>query len=81
LHPTPSLPSSSQRRDDILFQPLNFVFNQDLAIAAKLIGFAVHIFFVATVMHDAGMLRAMTQIESVTQLVNGLLDDALNESG
>ena len=43
-----------------------------------MIGFAVDIFFIAAVMHDAGVLRAMAQIKGMTQLVDGLFYNSID---
>ena len=57
------------------FQSFDIVFQQNLAITAELIGFAVDITLIAAIMHQTGMFLAMTQFERVAQLVNGFLGD------
>jgi hypothetical protein len=55
--------------------PLDFIFQQNLAIAAQLIRFAIHIALIAAVMHQAGMFPTMAQLKGMAQFMNGFLDN------
>ena len=62
----------------LFLQSLDFILQHNLAIAAQFTGLAVDILFIAAIVHDAGMLRAVAQVKRVTQFVDGFLDDSVD---
>ena len=57
-------------------QSFHLILQQDLTIAAQLIRFAIDITLIAAVMHQTGMFPTMAQLKGMTQLMDGLLDNA-----
>jgi hypothetical protein len=55
--------------------PFDLIFEQNPAITAKPVQLPVHIPDGAAVVHNAGSIRAVTEIEGVAQLMHGLFDD------
>jgi hypothetical protein len=46
--------------------PFYFILQEDFTIAAKLIGFAIHIPLVTAIMHNAGVILAVLQLKGVS---------------
>lgn len=60
-------------------QPFYFIFQENFAVPAELIRFAVDIALIPAVMHQAGMFAAVAQSERVPQFVDGLFDNSAEE--
>jgi hypothetical protein len=56
--------------------PFDFILQKDPAIAAEPFQFPIHIPDAPAVVHDTGMIWAMTEIEGVAQFVDRLLENA-----
>jgi hypothetical protein len=55
---------------------LHFVFQKDCAVTAEPVEFAIDIPNTPTVVHDAGLIRTVPEVEGMTQFMDCLLFDS-----
>jgi hypothetical protein len=58
-----------------LFKPFYFIIQKNFAVSAKLVRLTVNIKLGAAIMHDADVLPAMAEIESMSQFMNRFFYD------